>query len=210
MPRSIADIRKANGGLENLTDEDILQSTFQQYKSYYPSLDEYAAEVGYGGAGRGLAGSRISAGIDQYQANLLGLGGAVARGVGAEGVAGAFDRRRQANEAAAAYAQQQAADLGGISDWRDVTGVGSALNYAGGLAAQALPYAGEAVAGALTGGLALGGTAARMGLTRAAASQVGAVAAGYPSAVGDILSAQRDAGGRTWALLLLGVSHMQL
>ncbi len=73
MPRSIADIRKAAGGLENLTDEDILQATFQKYKAYYPSLDAYAAEVGYGGAGRGLTGSRISAGIDQYQANLLGL-----------------------------------------------------------------------------------------------------------------------------------------
>lgn len=204
MPRSIAEIRKANGGLDNLTDEDILQSTFQQYKSYYPSLDAYAADVGYGGAGRGLSGSRISAGVDQYQANLLGLGGAVARGVGAEGVAGAFDRRRVANESSAAYAAQRARDLGGVEDFRDVTGVGSALNYAGGLAAQSLPYAGEAVAGALTGGLALSGTAARMGLSRAAASQLGAVAAGYPSAVGDILSAQRDAGGERLGAAALG------
>lgn len=204
MPRSIADIRKANGGLSNLTDEDILQSSFQNYKSYYPSLDAYAAEVGYSGAGRGLTGSRISAGIDQYQANLLGLGGAVARGVGAEGVAGAFDARRQANEGSAAYAQQRAAELGGISDFRDVTGFGSGLNYAGGLAAQALPYLGEAAAGALTGGLALGGTAARMGFTRAAASQTGAVAAGYPSAVGDILSAQREAGGENLGAAALG------
>lgn len=204
MPRSIAEIRKANGGLDNLTDEDILQSTFQQYKNYYPSLDAYAAEVGYGGAGRSLAGSRISAGVDQYQAGLLGLGGAIARGIGADGVASAFDRRRQANEAAAAYAQQQAADLGGISDFRDVTGVGSALNYAGGLAAQSLPYLGEAAAGALTGGIALGGTAARMGLSRAVASQAGAVAAGYPSAVGDVLSAQREAGGERLGVAALG------
>ena len=204
MPRSIADIRKANGGLSNLTDEDILQSTFQQYKSYYPSLDAYAAEVGYVGAGRGLTGSRISAGVDQYQANLLGLGGAIARGVGAEGIAGAFDARRQANEGSAAYAQQRAAELGGISDFRDVTGFGSGLNYAGGLAAQALPYLGEAAAGALTGGLSLGGTAARMGFTRAAASQAGAVAAGYPSAVGDILSAQREAGGENLGAAALG------
>lgn len=204
MPRSIAEIRKANGGLENLTDEDILQSTFQQYKSYYPSLDAYAAEVGYGGAGRSLTGSRISAGVDQYQANLQGLGGAVSRAVGAEGLASRFDRSRAANESAAAYAAQQARELGGVEDWRDVNGVGSALNYAGGLAAQALPYAGEAVAGAITGGLALGGTAARMGLTRAAARQVGAVGAGYPSAVGDILSAQRDAGGENLGAAALG------
>jgi hypothetical protein len=204
MPRSIAEIRKANGGLENLTDEDILQSTFKQYKSYYPSLDAYAAEVGYGGAGRGLSGSRISAGVDQYQANLLGLGGAVARGVGAEGVAGAFDRRREANESAAAYAAQRARDLGGVEDWRDVTGVGSALNYVGGLGAQSLPYLGEAVVGGLTGGATLAGTAARMGLSRAAASTAGAVAAGYPSAVGDVLSAQREAGGELLGSAALG------
>jgi hypothetical protein len=204
MPRSIAEIRKANGGLENLTDEDILQSTFQQYKSYYPTLDAYAADVGYGGAGRGLSGSRISAGVDQYQANLLGLGGAVARGVGAEGVAGAFDRRRVANEDAAAYAAQRARDLGGVEDWRDVEGVGSALNYVGGLGAQSLPYLGEAVAGALTGGAALAGTAARMGLSRAAARTAGAVGAGYPSAVGDVLSAQRESGGELLGSAALG------
>lgn len=204
MPRSIAEIRKANGGLENLTDEDILQSTFQQYKSYYPSLDAYAADVGYAGAGRGLTGSRISAGIDQYQANMLGLGGAVARAVGAKDIAGALDSRRQANEAAAAYAAQQARELGGVEDWRDITGVGSALNYAGGLAAQSLPYAGEAVAGALTGGASLVGTAARVGLGRAAARTAGAVAASYPSAVGDILSAQREAGGEDLGAAALG------
>jgi hypothetical protein len=204
MPRSIADIRKANGGLENLTDEDILQSTFETYKNYYPSLDAYAAEVGYSGAKRGLAGSRISAGIDQYQANLLGLGGAIARGVGATDTAAALDTRRAANESAAAYASQRARDLGGIEDWRDVTGVGSGLNYAGGLLAQSLPYAGEAIVGGLTGGLALGGTAARMGLTRAAASSAGAVAASYPSAVGDILSSQREAGGENLGAAALG------
>jgi len=204
MPRSIADIRKANGGLENLTDEDILQSTFQQYKSYYPSLDAYAAEVGYGGAGRSLTGSRIAAGIDQYQANLQGLGGAVSRAVGAEGLAAGFDRSRVANESAAAYAAQRARDLGGVEDWRDITGVGSALNYAGGLAAQSLPYLGEAVAGGLTGGLALGGTAARMGLSRAAGATAGAVGASYPSAVGDVLSAQREAGGENLGAAALG------
>jgi hypothetical protein len=204
MPRSIADIRKANGGLENLTDEDILQSTFQNYKNYYPSLDAYASEIGYSGAGRGLAGSRVSAGIDQYQANLLGLGGAVARKVGAGDTAAAFDARRVANESAAGYAAQRARDLGGIEDFRDVTGVGTGLNYIGGLGAQALPYLGEAVAGGLTGGLAFGGTAARMGLTRAAASTAGAVGASYPSAVGDVLSAQRDAGGENLGAAALG------
>lgn len=208
MPRSIADIRKAAGGLENLTDEDILQATFQKYKAYYPSLDAYAAEVGYGGAGRGLTGSRISAGIDQYQAGLLGLGGAVSRAVGAEGLGESFDRSREANEAAAAYAAQRARDLGGVEDWRDVSGVGSALNYAGGLAAQSLPYAGEAVVGALTGGATLTGTAARMGLgaaaARTAARTAGATAASYPSAVGDILSNQREAGGENLGAAALG------
>lgn len=211
MPRSIADIRKSAGGLENLTDEDILQATYQKYKAYYPSLDEYAAEIGYGGAGRSLTGSRLSAGVDQYQANLLGLGGAVSRAVGAENVGAAFDRRREANEAAAAYAAQRARELGGVEDWRDVSGIGSGLNFVGGLAAQSLPYAGEAVAGALTGGATLAGTAARMGLGQMAARTAGAVAASYPSAVGDILSNQREAGGeRLGAALAGGVPYAAL
>lgn len=216
MPRSIAEIRRANGGLANLTDEEILVESFKDYAPYYKSVDDYARAVGYGGAGRGMASSRISAGVDNYQAGLLGLGGAVSRAVGLEAPAQFFDRRREANEQAAAYATQRARDLGAVDDWREVDGVGSGLNYLGGLAAQSLPYLGEAVAGGLAArGLATGARAALRGATTAeeaaaagrqlgAIQTGGAVAASYPSAVGDILGAQREAGGEDLGMAALG------
>lgn len=216
MPRSIADIRRANGGLANLTDEEILQESFKDYAPYYKSLDDYARAVGYGGAGRSMSGARVSAGIDNYQAGLLGLGGAASRAVGLDGVAQAFDRRREANEQSAAYATQRARDLGAVDDWREVDGVGSALNYVGGLAAQSLPYVGEAIVGGVAArGLAAGARAALRGATTAeeaaAASRRlgaiqtgGAVGASYPSAVGDILSSQREAGGEDLGSALVG------
>lgn len=207
MLPSIKELREAAGGLSNLTDEDIIGATFPQYQQYYSSVDDFAKAVGYGGAGRGLAGSRISAGVDNYQANMFGLGGAVARRAGLDGVASWMDRGRDRNEQSAQYAQERARELGGIEDWREVDGVRSGANYLGGLAAQSLPYLGEAVAGGLTGGLALTGTATRLGLgtaARGAARTTGAVGASYPSAVGDILSAQRDSGGEDLGSAALG------
>lgn len=221
MPRSILEIRKANGGLGNLSDEDIVQNTYSDFSSYYKSQDEYAKAIGYGGAGRGLTSSRISAGVDDYQSNLYGVVGAVSRAAGAPaGVAEWADRGRDRNKQAAGYAQQRSKELGGVDDWREIDGVGSAANYLGGLAAQSLPYAGEAIVGGLTGGAGFAGTAARMGLTgaaaRTAARTAGATVASYPSAVGDILSNQRDqnggedlgmaaAGGVPYALLNAGL-----
>lgn len=207
MLPTIKELREAAGGLSNLTDEEIISATFPSYQQYYGSVDDFAKSIGYGGAGRGLAGSRVSAGVDTYQSNLYGLGGAVARKAGLDGVASWMDEGRDRNEQAAQYAQQRARDLGGIEDWREVDGVGSGLNYLGGLAAQSLPYLGEAVAGGLTGGVALTGTAARLGLgaaARGAARTAGATAASYPSAVGDILSAQREAGGEDLGSAALG------
>jgi hypothetical protein len=204
MLPTIKELRAAAGGLSNLTDEEIVGATFPQYQQYYGSVDDFAKAVGYGGAGRGLAGSRISAGVDNYQANMFGLGGAVARKAGLDGVASFMDQGRERNEQSAQYAQQRARDLGGTDDWREVDGVGSGLNYLGGLAAQSLPYLGEAVVGGVTGGASLAGTAARVGLGRGAARTAGAVGASYPSAVGDILSAQRDSGGEDLGSAALG------
>jgi len=216
MLPSIKQLREAAGGLPNLTDEEILSATYPAYQQYYGSVDDFAKAVGYEGAGRGLAGSRISAGVDNYQAGLLGLGGAVSRAVGADGAANWFDQRRDANEQSAAYATQRARELGAVDDWREVDGVGSGLNYLGGLAAQSLPYLGEAVVGGLAArGLATGARAALRGATTAeeAASAArrlgaiqtgGAVAASYPSAVGDILGNQREAGGEDLGSALLG------
>lgn len=216
MLPSIKELREAAGGLSNLTDEEIIGATFPSYQQYYGSVDDFAKAVGYGGAGRGLAGSRISAGIDNYQANMYGLGGAVARKTGLDGVASWMDRGRDRNEQSAQYAQERARDLGGIEDWREVDGVGSGLNYLGGLAAQSLPYLGEAVAGGLAArGLMTGTRAALRGATTAeevtaagrrlgAGQTAGAVGASYPSAVGDILSAQRDSGGEDLGSAALG------
>jgi len=216
MLPTIKELRAAAGGLENLTDEEIISATYPAYQQYYGSVDEFAKSVGYGGAGRGMASSRISAGIDNYQAGLLGLGGAASRAVGLDGAAQWFDQRRDANEQAAAYATQRARDLGAVDDWREVDGVGSGLNYLGGLAAQSLPYLGEAVVGGLAArGLATGARAALRGATTAeeaaaagrrlgAIQTGGAVAASYPSAVGDILANQREAGGEDLGSALLG------
>lgn len=138
------------------------------------------------------------------------------RAVGLDGAAQWFDQRRYANEQAAAYATQRARDLGAVDDWREVDGVGSGLNYLGGLAAQSLPYLGEAVVGGLAArGLATGARAALRGATTAeeaaaagrrlgAIQTGGAVAASYPSAVGDILANQREAGGEDLGSALLG------
>lgn len=175
MPRSIADIRKANGGLDNLTDEDILQATYEDYAPYYKSIDDYASAVGYAGAGRGLASSRISSAFDSYEGNMYGLGGAVARKVGATGVGEWMDKQRISNESAANYANQRSHDLGGIEDWRDVHGVGDAANWLGGQAAQSAPYVAE------TAGWALADVATGGALTPAWAARAGAVA---PRALG--------------------------
>lgn len=161
---------------------------------------------------RSLTGNRISAGIDQYQAGLLGLGEAVAGKVGATGVEESLRERREQNESAAEAALRQARAQGGIESYKDVTGVGSALNYVGGLAAQSLPYVGESLVGGIGARALMGGTKAALRgaievgdvagqaaarSTLAKGSLLGGTAASYPSAVGDVLSNQRDQSGET-------------
>ena len=103
------------------------------------------------------------------------------------------------NEAAADYASQRAREQGAIESYKDVGGVGDALDYVGGLAVQSVPYVAEVFAGGLAGRALVGGT--RLGLSalgRNVASGTGAVAASYPSAAGEILQAQREqSGGET-------------
>lgn len=193
-------IRQSVPGLRNASDEEILRDIAST--TGYNDGD-VAKVFGYGQSG-GLASNRVGAGIDNYQANLYGLGEAAAGAVGLDGVAGAMKRRREANEFQANVSSQRASELGGVDDWRDVDGIGSGLNYVGGLAAQSLPYLGEAAAGGLVArGLMTGTRAAMRGAQTLEAanaarktlnmgSAAGAVAASYPSAVGDILSNQRD------------------
>jgi len=180
-------------------------------------INEYAKDLGvdpvevaqYFGLGQqgGMASNRIGAGIDNYQANMYGLVGAGARALGANQVAGWADRNREANELQADIATLRARDLGAVDDWRDVRGIGSGLNYVGGLAAQSLPYLAEAAVGGLAARGVMTGTRAALAAAQtpqaaAAArralnigSMAGAVGASYPSAVGDVLSNQRDEAG---------------
>ena len=191
--------------LRNAPDSTLLR---EYAKSTGGDPVEAARYFGYGQDG-GLASNRIGAGIDNYQANLYGLGEAVAGAAGFDGASKALGRRRQDNEFQANVSSQRAKELGGIDDFRDVDGIGSAANYVGGLAAQSLPYLGEAFVGGLAArGLMTGTRAALRGAQSVEAanaarktlnlgSTAAAAAASYPSAVGDILSNQRDENGTT-------------
>lgn len=151
----------------------------------------------------GMWGNRLGASVDSYQANLYGV---------AEALTGANWARegRVRNEDDAAYQRDSAARLGAVDNWRDIGGVGDAANWVGGLAVDSLPYIGEAVVGGLVGrGLAVGARAAgsaagEMGMVAAqrgaarqatTAAAVGGAVASYPSAMGDILSNQREEAG---------------
>lgn len=66
MPRSIAELREAAGGLDNLTDEEIVKASYPDYQRYYGSEDEYAKAIGYRGAWPGPGQSSTALG-DAYQ-----------------------------------------------------------------------------------------------------------------------------------------------
>lgn len=198
-------IRQSVPSLRNASDAEILRDIAGT--TGYNDGD-VAKVFGYGQTG-GLASNRIGAGIDNYQANLYGLVEAVTGAVGLDGVSKALGRRRQDNEFQANVSSQRASELGGIDDWRDVGGIGSGLNYVGGLAAQSAPYLAESLVGGVAArGLMTGTRAALRGAQTVEAanaarkslnvgSTIGGVAASYPSAVGDILSNQRDENGTT-------------
>lgn len=200
MAFTLKQIRESAGGLKNLTDEEILDATYDSLGGEYSSMDEYAAAAGYEGAGRGKWSSRLSSSLDNYQAGMYGLGEAVTGALRPNTTAEDwFRKNRIENEAAADYASQRAREQGAIESYKDVGGVGDALDYVGGLAVQSVPYAAEVFTGGLAGRALIGGT--RLGLSalgRNVASGTGAVAASYPSATGAILQAQREqSGGET-------------
>lgn len=164
--------------------------------------EDIAHDVGYKIPGKWAA--RGSAAIDSYQGNLWGIGEAMG-----SDYAG---RRRRENEAQAELARGFARSQGAISSYKDVGGVRDALDYAGGLAIDSAPYLAEALVGGVSGGSSL---LARGGLglaSRAARAGAGAAVASYPSAVGDVLSAQREEGGKTDLLgaAALGVPYAAL
>ena len=195
---SLRRLAEANGFQGN--DEQLILETARREKRDPADLARY---LGYDLGGKW--GTRASAAIDSYQANMYGLGEAV---TGADW----FRSGRRANDAASGLQREIARSQGAISSYKDVGGVGDALDYVGGLAIDSAPYLAEALVGGLavrglsTGlrGIAQAGRAADASVDAVRAGQaadaaltqrslLGGAAASYPSAVGDILSNQRDA-----------------
>ena len=217
MP-TLAELRAQLGpDAASISDEQLYAAATQAFAPMYSDPRHLREEL----VGKtGQWGNRFGAAIDSYQANLYGLGEAM-------GSTWAGQRRKE-NEDASNLARRVARDQGAITSYKDVGGVGDALNYVGGLAVDSSPYLLEAALGGLAGRAVAGG--ARLGLqlgkdlgmpaaTKAAstslgrASTAGAVAASYPSAVGDILSNQREeSGGQTdlGAAAALGVPYAAL
>ena len=197
MP-SIADLRSALGAFANdKSDEQLLQLAST---AAGVSPGRIASEYGYKPTASGISGLRTGASIDRYQAGLYGLGEAI---TGAD----VFRRGREANEFEANVASERARAQGAIESFEDVKGISDLPSYVGGLAIGSAPYMAEALGGGLAARGLMSGTRAALGTARAAgdvnaAAQAtralrvgqtfGGVAAGYPSAVGDILQAQRE------------------
>lgn len=205
MIRTLQDLRKfAGADWKDVSDEDLVTA-------YAKKVNIDPAEVGiqlgmYAGDG-GKNSKRLSSSIDSYQANLYGLGEAIAEKAGFSGVQEAMGRRRRANEFEAAVQSQRAKEMGAVDRFADVNSASDFGDYAVGLGIQSLPYLGEALGGGMVGrGLMMGTKAALRGAEAAGdvaaanrartalnrGATAGAVGASYPSAVGDVLSSQRD------------------
>ena len=206
---SIDELRaSAPAQFRTASDESLLR---EYAKSVGMDPFEVANTLGYDPGKGSLTNERLSASTDNYQAGLYGVGEAVTGAMGLKSAQRFMRSGRQDNEFQANVASQRAKELGGIDSYKDVDGVGTGLNYLGGLGAQMLPYAAEAA----TGGLAVRGLStglrAAVGAGRAAEATTevmraglaaqkslnnralaGGVAASYPSSVGDILQNQRD------------------
>ena len=193
--KSIADVRAWMGpAADGHSDEDVL-SAFSKATGYSPAT--VAGSLGYDtNTAAGPWRERASSAVDSYQANLYGVGEALAGAVGATDTASALSRRRRANEFSSAVSSERS-QLGGLKssykdvDWTSPSDVGG---YVGGLTIDSAPYMAEAAVGGVAGRMLIGGasTAARV-----AGSLAGAGAASYPSSLGDILSNQREQSGTT-------------
>lgn len=186
------------------SDEFLIQDYAKRIKM---DPRQVADRLGYDGGPSTMNRERMSASVDNYQANLYDTGRAVSKGLGLKGVSEWMDGRRQDNQFQADVASGRASRLGAVDSYKDIDSVGSFGNYAVGLGIQSLPYIGESVVGGLAARGAMTGTRAALkaadsagdvaGVAKAARNMrlgtgAGAVAASYPSSVGDILSSQRD------------------
>ena len=179
MLPTIKQIREANGGLDNLTDFEIAQHQHQQYKAYVPDFNRFAQMVGVDAGTKW--GNRLGASIDSAQASLAGVGESALDIEGLRGV-------RLKNSLDARNSRQFARSQGAIMESGQVDGVGSALEYVGGLAVDTAPQMLSTLGAGALGTLAAGPVGGA-----AAAGSVG-----YSFALGDILENQREqTGGRT-------------
>lgn len=217
MPiRSIDELRNwAGPDWKSASDEDLI-SMYSRVAKVAPT--EVAMTLGYDPGSGGVSAKQLSSSVDRYQAGLYGVGEAVTGAIGLNKASGWLAEQRRANELQADVASARAREMGAVDTWKDVKDVGDFGSYAKSLAIQSLPYAGEAVVGGLAArGLMSGTRAALAGaktVEEAAAakkaldlgSTVGGVAASYPSAVGDILSNQREQSGKTDLLAAGGLA----
>ena len=206
MPiRSISDLRKwAGAGWEDASDEDLL-SSYAKATDADPA--RIASRLGYDLGEGGISAKQLSSSIDRYQAGLYGVGETIAQGVGAEGASEWLGKRRRANEFQADVASSRARAMGAVDEWKNVHDLSDAGSYIKSTGMQSLPYAAEALVGGLAARGVMSGTRAALTAAETAndlaaaakakralniGSEVGGVAASYPSAVGDVLSNQRE------------------
>jgi hypothetical protein len=217
MPiRSIDELRNwAGPDWKSASDEDLI-SMYSRAAKVAPT--EVAMTLGYDPGSGGISAKQLSSSVDRYQAGLYGVGEAVTGAIGLNKASGWLAEQRRANELQADVASARAREMGAVDSWKDVKDVGDFGSYAKSLAIQSLPYAGEAMVGGIAArGLMSGTRAALTGaktVEEAAAakkaldlgSTVGGVAASYPSALGDILSNQREQSGKTDLLAAAGLA----
>ena len=229
MP-SFADFRSRFPSLQDASDEEIIKRTSEVFKL---PITEVAQSFDYNISG-GKTSQRFGASIDRYQAGLYGTAEAVTKAVGLEGTSDYLQKQRVRNEAQADISSARARELGAIESYKDVTGVGTGVDYVTGLAIGSAPYMAEALVTGGGGRLAMTGTRAALteGRTALAAAEaakdvaaadkarqaiavaernlnIGSTASGfagqYPSGVGEMLSQQREqTGGQTDLTSALG------
>ncbi len=188
MP-TLAQLRQQLGSAaDGFTDEELYVAASAAFGPQYSDPAALRREL-VGNVGKW--GQRASASVDNYQGSLYGVLESASKAAGLDGVSSWAQRGREANENAAGLSRRLNQELGGIQSYKDVNSISSGLDYLGGLAVDSAPYFGEALAGGLAGRALMTGVG---GLSRAGAGRLGAVGASYPSAVGDILQNQREAG----------------
>jgi len=229
MP-SFADFRSRFPSLQDASDEEIIKRTSEVFKL---PITEVAQSFDYDISG-GKTSQRFGSAIDRYQAGLYGTAEAVTKAAGLEGTSDYLQKQRVRNEAQADISSARARELGAIESYKDVTGVGTGVDYVTGLAIGSAPYMAEALVTGGAGRLAMTGTRAALaeGRTALAAAEaakdvaaadkarqaitvaernlnIGSTASGfagqYPSGVGEMLSQQREqTGGQTDLTSALG------